>query len=316
MDPQKPQHSYPTPDDPGESDTAPSTDIGRSDAVSLRSATPSESSPSKPLPELEALALPDWDGNQDAVSWFVQFRKVLKSIIYRYCGAIQKALHIFEENNATHYTRYDCLTQFLRRTWIRWKEFSDTKVITTKFLTTSVIYEDLLHPIRWMITPLKAAKRFAQEMAQLRDTTRQVATELFSNRGLIEDAMARLTEANEGHDISPFSDSPTQDQGDVPTEKLEKVSLTDPEHESSSSEGEDSDSDEEVIGFGRIKDHNLLEENGFEPIWIQGFGYPGTPPPELQEYLSSESTRKYYLAISGVLPCSDSSDGIKQVFAI
>jgi hypothetical protein len=47
---------------------------------------------SKPLPETEALVLPEWEGNQDAVSWYVQFRKVLKSIIYRYCEAIQKVV--------------------------------------------------------------------------------------------------------------------------------------------------------------------------------------------------------------------------------
>ncbi|RHZ62317.1 uncharacterized protein CDV56_108835 [Aspergillus thermomutatus] len=122
-----------------------------------------------------ALVLPEWWRNQDAVSWVLQFRKVLESIIYRCGEALQKALLIFEQNDATSDVHHTSLSQFLPKLCVRWKEFSDTKSITTTFLSSSVIYDDF-------------------------------------------DAMPVCND---------------------PTEKLEKISLTDPEHESLSSEGED-----------------------------------------------------------------------------
>lgn len=298
MDPREPQESV--------------DKTGESDPVVLRSATPSESSPSKapkPLPETEALVLPEWPGNQEAVSWFLQFRKVLKSIIYRYCGAIQKALHIFEENDATNYVHYESLTRFLRELWIRWKEFIETKSITTTFLSSSVIYDDFEKPISWMSTPRNAARRFAKEMAELRNTMRQVASELFMNRTIIRDAMVRLEESNNGHHVSPFCGLPTPHESDDAAEKLEQVLLNDPDNDSLSSEEEDIDSDEVLPIYSReMKDPKLLEENWLDPIWIQDLGYPGTVPAEIEDLLSSDGGRKYNLAISGVLPYSDSSD--------
>ncbi|KAK5690950.1 hypothetical protein LTS12_028787, partial [Elasticomyces elasticus] len=84
--------------------------------LAIRSATPSESSPSKPLPDiaLETLSAPEWKNATNAVDWFVKLRKVVKSIIYNYRGSLQKALKIFEENDATHYTHYLALQDFLR----------------------------------------------------------------------------------------------------------------------------------------------------------------------------------------------------------
>lgn len=267
MDPRKPQESV--------------DKTGESDPVVLRSATPSESSPSKPLPETEALVLPEWHGNQDAVSWFLQFRKVLKSIIYRYCGAIQKALHIFEENDATNLLDYESLTRFLRELWIRWKEFIETKSITTTFLSSSVIYDDFEKPISWMSTPRNAARRFAKEMAELRNTMRQVASELFMNRTIIRDAMVRLEESNNGHDVSPFCGLPTPDESDDAAEKLEQFSIDDPDNDSLPSEDEDTESGEIWPYSREMKNPELLLENGLEPIWVQDLGYPGTVPHEI-----------------------------------
>lgn len=99
--------------DPLEPQESPSGDkTGKSELVVLRSATPSESSPSKPLPDAEAVLLPEWQGNQDVASWFLQFRKSLERNIYRYCGAIQKALRTFEKNDATSYVHYESLSRF------------------------------------------------------------------------------------------------------------------------------------------------------------------------------------------------------------
>ncbi|KAL1846953.1 hypothetical protein Plec18170_008922 [Paecilomyces lecythidis] len=61
--------------------------------------------------------------------------------------------------------------------------------------------------------------------------------------------------------------------------------------QSPSTESEYADSDEELVANCGIKDHNRLGHNGFEPIWIQEYGYPGTPPPELEEFLVPETTR-------------------------
>ncbi|KAG2014584.1 hypothetical protein GB937_006546 [Aspergillus fischeri] len=281
--------------DPLEPQESPSADnTGKSEPVVLRSATPSESSPSKPLPDAEAVVLPEWQGNQAVASWFLQFQKCLKSIIYRYCGAIQKALLIFEENDATSYVHYESLSRFLRELWVRWKEFSDTKSITTTFLSSSVIYDDFLQPISWMTTPRNAARRFAEEMAQLRNTMRQVASELFVNRTLIQDAMARLEETYNGHHVAPFCGLPTPDESDDAAEKLEKFLLTDPDHESLPSEDEDTDTDEVPVIYSReMKDPNLLEENWLDPIWVEGYGYPGTVPREIEEYLEFDCADLY-----------------------
>ncbi|EAW22413.1 uncharacterized protein NFIA_010950 [Aspergillus fischeri NRRL 181] len=262
--------------DPLEPQESPSADnTGKSEPVVLRSATPSESSPSKPLPDAEAVVLPEWQGNQAVASWFLQFQKCLKSIIYSY-------------------VHYESLSRFLRELWVRWKEFSDTKSITTTFLSSSVIYDDFLQPISWMTTPRNAARRFAEEMAQLRNTMREVASELFVNRTLIQDAMARLEETNNGHHVAPFCGLPTPDESDDAAEKLEKFLLTDPDHESLPSEDEDTDTDEVPVIYSReMKDPNLLEENWLDPIWVEGYGYPGTVPREIEEYLEFDCADLY-----------------------
>lgn len=205
---------------------APTTDPAAPEtSIVLRSATPSESSPSKPFPHLEALALPEWGEGQDAVSWFLQFRKAIKSLIYRYCATIQKALLIFEENDATSYRHYGCLSWFLSNLWTRWKEFRDTKHITTTFLSSSVIYDDFFAPLPWMTTPRNAPHRFSIAMAELRRTTRQTAIQFFENSGLVKDAMARLAEANDGHDTPPFEGFPAACERDDPADQVAMISL-------------------------------------------------------------------------------------------
>ena len=66
-------------------------------------------------PEIQAF--PGWRNQSgrnadDAVDWFVKLRKVVKSIIYNYCGNLQKALKIFEDNDATHYIALQNVLQY------------------------------------------------------------------------------------------------------------------------------------------------------------------------------------------------------------
>lgn len=98
------------------SETPSSPEKEKTRQLAIRSAAPSESSPSKPAPEiaLESLSAPEWKNATNAVDWFVKLRKVVKSIIYNYYGSLQKDPKIFEENGATHYTHYLALQDFLR----------------------------------------------------------------------------------------------------------------------------------------------------------------------------------------------------------
>lgn len=61
-----------------------------------------------------------------------------------------------------------------------------------------------------MTTPRNATREIAEEMAQLRNAMRQVASELRMNKALIQDAMARLEEMNNGHHVAPFCGLPIQ----------------------------------------------------------------------------------------------------------
>ncbi|GIK04727.1 hypothetical protein Aspvir_008821 [Aspergillus viridinutans] len=77
------------------------------------------------------------------------------------------------------------------------------------------------------------------------------------------------------------------------TEKLENISLSDLDHEGLPSE-DDIDSDEPPVIYSReMKDPKLLEENWLDPIWLEGIGYPGPVPPEIEEYLAFDCARCY-----------------------
>ncbi|KAL3414430.1 hypothetical protein V8F44DRAFT_487400 [Aspergillus fumigatus] len=145
-----------------------------------------------------------------------------------------------------------------------------------------------------MTTPRNATREIAEEMAQLRNTMRQVASELRMNKALIQDAMARLEEMNNGHHVAPFCGLPTMHESDDAAEKLEKFLLTNPGHESLPSEDEDTDPDEVPPIYSReMKDPNLLEENWLDPVWIEGDGYSGKVPREIEEYLEFDCANLY-----------------------
>jgi hypothetical protein len=254
----------------------------------LGSATPSESGPSKPLsrPPAETLTLPEWENKEEVITWFLQLRKALKSIVhvYRYCGAIQKALKIFEANNATNCAHYSSLTQALQILWKRWKDFVNEKTIAIAFPLSSIIYDDFLRPIRWMRTQRKASAKFASKMAELRTSIRLIENELSLSRGLLEDAIVRLLETQDGHETSLFF-------GPVPgveisVANLENLSVADVASNDTDSDA-DQDPDEEMVAQGGFKDWESLYEHGLEPIWTEESGYPGEIPDEIAEYLDS-----------------------------
>ncbi|KAF5857450.1 hypothetical protein ETB97_005764 [Aspergillus alliaceus] len=273
--------------------------------VLLRSATPSDSSPSKALPEapVESLSLPEWNTSKDSVAWFTQLRKVIKSIIYRYCSVLQKALEVFEVSNATAYSHYHSLQSFLQATWNRWLEFNQRKSITSSFLSSCIFHDDLLQCLSWMRTPHKASKRLLGEMATLRTSVRSLVNEMSSVRGLVNDALARLEEMNEGHDMVPFIDlrppvafnNLTPDATDATSSDIKEHRVLDDaptgDNESSSSVGEDVDPDEQILAEGGIKDWEDLSANGFDPLWVEG-NYPGDIPEVIAEYLGSEERNK------------------------
>ncbi|KAI9371352.1 hypothetical protein BJX61DRAFT_33278 [Aspergillus egyptiacus] len=288
--------------------------------IPLRSATPSESSPTKPLPEapIESLSLPEWRTCEDSVVWFTQLRKIVKSFVYRYCSVLQKALGIFERSHANEYSHYRSLQAFLRATWARWLEFVQRKSVTSSFLLSCLIHDDLLQPLSWMRAPRKASKRLLEEMAELRTSIRSLVHELFSVRGLVDDALARLEEANDGHEIPPFIDLPapvafdypipdTIDTRDDPASCTENRSIenssipdnTAPrDDDEDSSVDEDIDLDEQLFAEGGIKNWEDLEENGFDPLWIEG-RYPGPIPEEISEYLEPDERRNKTIQVIG-----------------
>lgn len=274
------------------SDPPSSPEKEKTGQLAIRSATPSESSTSKPLPEiaLETLSVPEWKNATNAVDWFVKLRKVVKSIIYNYCGSLQKALKIFEENDATHYTHYLALQDFLRVIWTKWLEYANTKIFTVSFLLSSILFKDLFDPLLWMQTPYKAAKMFAQQMGEIRHSTRLAAVELTINRSLVQDAATRLAELNDGHEVAPFRSLPTTETGNSPESDSENLAASE-----DTTESDEVDIDELIADRGEMRDDAVLESNGFDPIWMEG-KYPGEVPDEIRDFLNDDpETSKPFL---------------------
>jgi hypothetical protein len=83
------------------------------------------------------------------------------------------------------------------------------------------------------------------------------------------------------------------------TEKLERISHSDAEHESLSSEDEDLDPDEVVISSRAMKDPKLLEENRLDP-----FGFKDLVTPE-RYLLKSTSIYRSAVLVSATLHYSE-----------
>ncbi|OJD12075.1 hypothetical protein AJ78_07272 [Emergomyces pasteurianus Ep9510] len=80
--------------------------------ITIPSVSPSETTPSKPIPERATtseplnLEAPEWKNNGEAIDWFVQLRKRAKDVTYRYSSILQAAIGLFEESHNTAYHDY------------------------------------------------------------------------------------------------------------------------------------------------------------------------------------------------------------------
>ncbi|OXV05265.1 hypothetical protein Egran_06966 [Elaphomyces granulatus] len=113
-------------------------------------ATPSETSPSKAIARLETkfLNAPGWSNKQKAVKWFLQLRRALKSIVYRFLLQIQEARAIFEESDATGYLDYTRLGWALSDLWHGWKVFISQNTMTSELLANALNFCDLPSAIK------------------------------------------------------------------------------------------------------------------------------------------------------------------------
>lgn len=269
----------PTPSDSGHS----------GHALVLRSATPLDASPPKSIPEKteEPLTAPEWKMEEEgAIKWFTQLRKTLKSSVYRFCAALQKALEVFEKNNASHNVHYLDIGRTLSSCWIRWRSFVTEKTITTDFIRSSIIHDDFEQVIKSMRTPRTAAQQYAIEMEELRQQVRMIVNEVVAVRGLVDEALVRLNEIEAGYLLGPFLDMPNVD--DTPDPEVLNIATTFIDADES-----DVDSDDELDNYIGLRDENLLSENDLEPIWTSD-GYPGKIPDEIAEYLCSDGTSEYH----------------------
>lgn len=183
--------------------------------------TPSDTSPSKPIPDIEAITLtvPAWRNTNEALEWFENLRKVLKSVTYRYGAIIQQAIQIFEDTGATTYRDHEIIQNHLIDLWKIWRQFTMANTITPEFLRTSAIYFDFGSIITNMKTPQKVARRYALQMGKLRANMKSIAIEVEILRGLIVEIDIRLRELEDGNDVEQFPELPEVRDDDIASER-------------------------------------------------------------------------------------------------
>lgn len=254
------------------------------DLVRLPSATPSQSTPSKQLPEkeIESLTAPEWDDLGEAVAWFCQLRAAVKSIVYRFLNETKAAMEIYTRNHSEYYVCYGKMDDALKELWKGWKRFISENVMTKDFLLgLKSLTVDLREIIGHMITPRRAPRFSTDEMAEIRGHARLIAIEGHSVFDLVEEAIARLEEQQTGHDIEEqfppmfgYTESPDPA---APTEAEEE-------------------SEDEVLASGGIRDPAKLDLNCFDPVWIEGEEFGGDMPSELREMVGDGHGSYYLLA--------------------
>ncbi|KAK2742372.1 hypothetical protein FQN55_007906 [Onygenales sp. PD_40] len=257
--------------------------------ITLPLAPSSQTTPTKPIvaTETEDLHAPEWNDESEAVQWFIQLRKVLKSLIYRYGSALQKAKSIFEETNATNYNDYLVLTESLQAVFARWKEFISEPTITVDFLSKSLLHDDFHSVGRRMRTPRRANRSFAIRMNDVRDEVKEVVREIEALRDVVDEAATRLEENKDGYDLAPFptlaATEDVPDQGEIVNDN----DTEEPQQPSEPSAQEEPDD----LTSNVLRDYSRIESEGLEPIWTECDGYPGDIPPEINEYLEEGGAR-------------------------
>ncbi|KAL4784124.1 hypothetical protein BJX76DRAFT_357326 [Aspergillus varians] len=254
--------------------------------VFLPSATPSDTSPSKPIEAVQPvqIAAPEWSNAEEAIVWFLGLRKAIKSIIYRALRKIQEAQKIFEDNEATEYAGYLELCNELRRWWAAWTSFSSTNRITSQFLsTTPALMNDGSVIIQKMKTPRYATKGSYQKMRGIREDMRAVSTDLYAIKNLVLEAVVRLEELpTETAPLFPsfpmFEDTPVPIEPEIPEDIQSQASRA-------AEEVPEPEENEEHAPSGNPDDPSTLDPMFYRPVWTSWTDFQGEIPEEIQEYL-------------------------------
>lgn len=236
--------------------------------VILPPSTPPESSPSK-------LSVPKWTEESEMVSWFVAYRRTVKSAVYSYCGCLQRAKRLFEHENATHYRDYQTLREDLSSIWEMWEKFAGASTITLSFLKTSIVSFDFDKPILRIKSPRKVSAAHRREMHQLRERARDISRRLNALRSLVDEIELRLEEEPSSEEeltasransrIAPFIDLPR-----IPKSPAEQnashVNLPSEIGEAETKAGEEENEAVDEDALPRLLQEIDFKE--FDPIWV------------------------------------------------
>lgn len=247
---------------------------GRLLQVVLASATPSVSSPSRPLPqkELEELNAPGWENNlQEAIVWFYRLRAAVKSIVYRFINNMKAAMALFERHHVEYYAGHSRLEEAIPKIWRCWNQFISTNSMTEDCLRQLNFLADLRENIQNMtMTPYRVPRTSRDEMGNIRDNARFIAVEGYSVFDMAIEALTLLEEKQVGHEIDELF--PTiPEYADAPN--LEAPA------------GAEEDTEEEILRSGGIRDPEKLDRTRFAPVWIRHYGFPDSASDELLEEL-------------------------------
>lgn len=164
---------------------------------------------------------------------------------------------IFEQGKAEHYSNYVILIMTREKLWNAWKQFIHQNVITSELLINqNFLYDNLQSAIKYMTTPCLAPPDLARKMAGLRMMARFIAIEGESVWGLMQEAVIRLDERNEGH----------ESEGQFPSFST-NIDISNADVLESDDDGEE-EADE--VLEGHIRDSSAPIGTAFDPIWIRG----------------------------------------------
>ncbi|WEW61691.1 hypothetical protein PRK78_007183 [Emydomyces testavorans] len=265
----------------------------------MPSATLSETSPSKPIPDRKSVELEfiAWGNSSEAIAWFVHLQDVVQSIVYRYGAAIEKALVIFEESSATAYNDFRELHHHLQSVWNSWKSFKAERQISTEFLRKSILYLDLHAVVKHMKSPRDVATTRGKVMSELRLKTMELASEMQTLRNLVDDVGLRLGEIEDGSPINLFPDLPQPEEVNIDFPRLFRPSSSEQEEElamisfstETSEEAtvprDDDDYDDEDDDMQGPRDPAELNPEAFGPVWINGEVFSGELTQDMKDVL-------------------------------
>ncbi|KAH8702295.1 hypothetical protein BGW36DRAFT_356422 [Talaromyces proteolyticus] len=251
--------------------------------VVLPPASPSETSPSKPVRPIEAQSLraPEWKDQDQAVIWFLELRSVVKSIIYRVISKIQEARGIFEETGATSCFDYTELHEALSDLWFGWKSFINESEMTSDFLEVALDFCNLKEIIRRMKTPRKVARRHATHMRSIREAAAVIHGELHTVRSHMEEVIILLRESRDGYlfdRLPELPEPPTLEGVQGPLTIKIPPEITEIQPSSAECEPE-----EEAVLPRWPRDPSILHPDTFEPIWMSSYGFPGPMTEEMAD---------------------------------